>query len=217
MAETVVVVAPHPDDEAIGCGGMICLHRRRRDPVHVVFLTSGEKGLPGLPEETVRSIREAEARKAGNVLGVNGVEFLRLPDLGLAGDIEKGAKLLREVFEARRPDLVYLPHPNESHPDHEAAVPLVRAARQQISRRRKRPELRAYEIWTPMAQCGWVEDISDVMAKKLQAVRRYPSQLRLFRYDRAIRGLNLYRGALSGDCRYAEAFAYLEPIAPKPR
>src|SRR5262249_21043885 len=83
MLPTVVIIAPHPDDEAIGCGGAICLHRKRGDPVHVVFLTSGERGTPGVSQETARSVREAEAREAGKVLVLDGMVFLRLPDLAL--------------------------------------------------------------------------------------------------------------------------------------
>src|SRR5262249_55735949 len=108
MAETILVVAPHPDDEAIGCGGMICLHRRRGESVHVVFLTSGERGLPDTPAEVVIALREEEARAAGKVLGVSGIDFLRLPDLGVGEHIEQGAELLRKVLEARRPNLIYL-------------------------------------------------------------------------------------------------------------
>jgi LmbE family N-acetylglucosaminyl deacetylase len=207
--EKVLVVAPHPDDETIGCGGMICLHRQRGDPVAIVFLTSGEKGLDGIPEETVRSIREAEARAAGQVLGVEGIVFLRLPDLAVGDHIEHGGEKLRRVLETQQPDLIYVPHPADAHPDHEAALPLVRAARAGVSGGSTRLELRGYEVWSPMTRYGWVEDISAVMRQKLRAIRCYPSQLRVMRYDRAIRGLNRYRGVLGAGSRFAEAFQYL--------
>jgi LmbE family N-acetylglucosaminyl deacetylase len=61
MAERVLVVAPHPDDEVMGCGGTICLHRQAGASVTVVFLTSGERGLPDLPADRVRLLREAES------------------------------------------------------------------------------------------------------------------------------------------------------------
>jgi hypothetical protein len=51
-----------------------------------------------------------------------------------------------------------------------------------------------------------VEDVTDVMARKLRAVRCYASQLGHFGYDRAVRGLNAYRGALAARTRYAEVF-----------
>jgi LmbE family N-acetylglucosaminyl deacetylase len=212
MAETVLIVAPHPDDEAIGCGGAICLHRQRGDPVQVVFLTSGEKGIPDVAEDAVRAIREAEAREAAAVLDVNGVAFLRLPDLGLEHCLERGAEAVRQVLEEHRPHLVYLPHPADDHPDHAATVSLVRAARAQLTGRPRRPELRVYEVWSPMTHYGWVEDISAVMRRKLRAVRCYRSQLAIFRYDRAVRGLNQFRGVLGAGSRYAEAFDYLEPV-----
>lgn len=47
MAKPVLAIAPHPDEEAIGCGGTIHLHCRRGDYIHVVFLTSGEQEAPG--------------------------------------------------------------------------------------------------------------------------------------------------------------------------
>jgi LmbE family N-acetylglucosaminyl deacetylase len=216
MAERVLVLAPHPDDEAIGCGGAICLHRRRGDPVRVAFLTSGERGLPDIPAAEVRSLREAEAEAAGAVLGVERLDFLRLPDLGLAEDLEQGARRLAPVLAAAAPDLVYLPHPGEPHPDHEAVLPMVRlAVGLGVPAGAPLPELRGYEVWGPMARPGWVEVISEVMGQKLRAVRCYRSQLRLFRYDIAIAGLNRYRGIMAGGCRHAEAFEYLD-AAPTP-
>lgn len=211
MATTVLVIAPHPDDEAIGCGGAIGLHRRRGDLVRVAFLTSGEQGIPGVPPAEVRAVREAEALQAGSVLGVSGIDFLRLPDLGLHRCCPEGAGELRALLDQYHPSLIYLPHPEEAHPDHEATLPMVRAARARLTGWPELPELRAYEVWSPMTRPGWVEDITAVMRQKLQAIRCYRSQLALFRYDRAVRGLNQYRGILGAGGRYAEAFSYLEP------
>ena len=59
-----------------------------------------------------------------------------------------------------------------------------------------------------MTAHGWAEDISPFMRRKLRAVLSYQSQLETFRYDRAVRGLNQYRGCLAARCRYAEVFQY---------
>jgi LmbE family N-acetylglucosaminyl deacetylase len=67
--------------------------------------------------------------------------------------------------------------------------------------------LRHYEVWTPLAACDHVEDVGATMARKLAAVRCHRSQLATFRYDRAVRGLNAFRGALGARCDYAEGFA----------
>ncbi len=207
MAERVLVIAPHPDDEAIGCGGAVCLHRRRGDPVHVVFLTSGEHYTDATPPAENRAVREAEAKAAGDVLGIGRLDFLRLPDLGLAEHVASAARLLGPILAADAPEVVYLPHPAESHPDHAAALPIVRAA---LSSVRPAPELRGYEVWSPLTAYDWVEDVAEVMAAKLRAVRCYVSQLRVFRYDRAVRGLNQYRGVLGAGGRYGEAFVALD-------
>lgn len=211
MNQTVMVVAPHPDDESIGCGGTICLHREHGDRLHIVFLTSGERGIDGVSGETARSIRESEAKKAGEVLKVKRIDFLRLPDLGLSEDIELGAQRLWGILEAQPPDVIYLPHPDESHPDHQAALPIVRAALARFSDRSKLPELRLYEVWSPMTRYDWCEDISLFIRQKLAAVRCYESQIRSFRYDRAIRGLNQYRGYMAAGSHYAEVFRWVDP------
>jgi LmbE family N-acetylglucosaminyl deacetylase len=214
VAKRVLVIAPHPDDEAIGCGGAVCLHRRRGDAVHVVFLTSGERYTDEVPPETNRSLREAEAEQAGGVLDVQGLEFLRLPDLDLSEMIGQAADRLRPVLDTQAPDLLYLPHPEESHPDHAAVLPIVRAALAGLSSPDWLPGLRGYEVWSPLTRYHWVEDVSAVMPQKLRAVRCYRSQLRLFRYDAAVRGLNRYRGILGAGGRYAEAFVTLNPRSP---
>src|SRR3974377_2486800 len=105
----VLVIAPPPDAETIGCGGTLRLHAEKGDRVAVVFLTSGELGLKHLDREKAWGIREAEARRPGSGLRISTLQFLRLPDW-MAGDhIRQGGRLLRPVLEAEAPALIYLP------------------------------------------------------------------------------------------------------------
>lgn len=200
----ILVIAPHPDDEAIGCGGALCLHAMRGDRIIAVFLTSGELGLKHLPRETASSTREAEAKRAAKILGIERLFFLRCSDWTLGDEISKAANLLRPIFKQERPAIIYLPHPQEWHPDHKAALPIVRAALRRSGVRP--PKLRGYEVWTPLMEYDQVEDVSPVMNRKLRALKAHQSQLKEFDYVQAITGLNRYRGALVARSQYAEVF-----------
>jgi len=203
----ILVIAPHPDDEAIGCGGAVCKHAARGDRVVAVFLTSGELGLKHLPREKAWTTREAEARRAAKILRLAATEFLHLPDWTAGDHVPEGARLLTPILQHERPKIIYLPHPLECHPDHQAALPILRAA----SRKAKFTEakLLGYEVWTPLSEHDSVEDISKTMPLKLRALRAHRSQLKEFDYVKAVRGLNEYRGVMAGRCRYAEVFQTL--------
>src|SRR5947209_10318919 len=121
-----------------------------------------------MPKEAAWSVREAEARAAAEVLEVGRLDFLRLPDLGLVDAVTPAAGRLRKILTASPSDLIYLPHPDEAHPDHAAALPIVRAAMPPGPP----AELRGYEVWSPLTRHGWVEDVSAVMRQKLRAIRR---------------------------------------------
>jgi LmbE family N-acetylglucosaminyl deacetylase len=205
----VLVIAPHPDDEAIGCGGAVCRHAAAGDRVTTVYLTSGELGLKRLPREKAWEIREAEARRAAKILGISSVEFLRLPDWMAGEQVAEGARRLLPVLQRERPALIYLPHPSEWHPDHRAALPILRAAARRIRTATATLELRGYEVWTPVSEFHHVVDITEVLPRKLRALRAHRSQAAEFDYVRAVRGLNQFRGELAGKCRYAEVFAGL--------
>jgi LmbE family N-acetylglucosaminyl deacetylase len=202
MPEQVLVLAPHPDDEVIGCGGSLSLHQHAGDRMHVVFLTSGERSLPSMPVDSVRTLREAEARAAARVLEIQRLDFLRLPDQGVGDHLIDGAERLQTLLSA--PSIVYLPHPSDGHPDHKATLELARRALRGMTAR-----LLAYEIWSPMPRCDSVRDITTSMRRKMRALLCYPSQLGLVRYDRAIRGLNRYRAIMNGGVGYAEAFQFV--------
>ena len=201
----VLAIAPHPDDESIGCGGALRKHVLAGAHVMVVFLTSGELGLKHLPKEKAWQVREAEARKAAEILGLAETMFLRGPDW-MIGDSAM-AEQLRPILESREWSTVYLPHPGEWHPDHKACVSIVRSAlptQQNFS-----AVFRGYEIWTPLSEYQHVEDISAVMTIKLRAIRAHQSQTAQLHYARIALGLNTYRGAIAGRCRYAEVFQHI--------
>jgi LmbE family N-acetylglucosaminyl deacetylase len=201
----ILVIAPHPDDEAIGCGGALCAHRDSGARISVVFLTSGELGLKHLPRQEAWAIRESEASKAGQVLGVANMDFLRCSDWTLGQEIAKASALLGPLLQEQSPDVIYVPHPAEAHPDHSVALPLVQAAWKLCSF--SAPNVRLYEVWTPLSSYDIVQDISELMPQKTQALREHASQLKDLDYVQAVTGLNQYRGALAGRCKFAEVFA----------
>jgi LmbE family N-acetylglucosaminyl deacetylase len=201
----VLVVAPHPDDESIGCGGTLRLHVERGDRVDVVFLTSGELGLEELEPDAARKVREDEAEQAAARLGLTRLEFLRHPDWFLGDALDAACTDVLRLVEELAPDRVLSPHALEAHPDHAATARIV----DQVARRTECAFERVeYEVWTPMPEFDDVEDITTVFETKLAAVRTYASQLTKFRYDDAVDGLNRFRGALAGHCPYAEVFRF---------
>jgi len=107
----ILVIAPHPDDEAIGCGGSICLHVERGDRVVAVFLTSGELGLKHLSPAQAWGIREGEARCAARVLGLAGLHFLR-QTLGESATLLRFARLSRGAVGQPPPRIFAFPLPH---------------------------------------------------------------------------------------------------------
>ena len=118
---------------------------------------------------------------------------------------------LRALLKAYRPAVVYVPHDREAHPDHRAAVRLVRAARAGLPRGVLRPDVLTFEVWTPLQAMDHVEDISPYVDMKRAAIRAHASQCAIMRFDEAALALNRYRGEMhswpGGD--YAEIFRRL--------
>jgi N-acetylglucosamine malate deacetylase 1 len=203
--QRVLVVAPHPDDESIGPGGTIADHRAAGYDVCVVFLTSGERSHPHLPSNEVQALRESEAQAAASVLGISILAFLRLPDQRVNADVSRSAAALAQAIAGQSFHTIYLPHPDEDHPDHAAALSIVEAALPPSAS----PWLLGYEVWTPMRAFDHVVDITAHLPVKLEAIRAYASQLAQFDYVRAVSGLNQYRGALACKSEFAEVFCTL--------
>ncbi|MDP8901369.1 MAG: PIG-L family deacetylase [Actinomycetota bacterium] len=210
----VLVLAPHPDDEVLGCGGTLAKLADRGASICVTYMTSGEAGLPEMPAKAAGALREGEAARAAAILGVEETTFLRQRDWHLADDVLMAAEALGHVLAAVAPDAVFLPHADDGHGDHAACLQILTAAL--AASGVGVPEVLGYEIWTPLPYYDVVEDVSATMSRKLQAMRAYASQLAVHDYVRAAEGLGSYRGALVGGTAFAEVFKYETVGLPKP-
>ena len=209
----MLVVAPHPDDESIGCGGAISVHRSEGSDITVVWLTSGEGGVGPLQGDEARDVREAEARRAADVLGVSDLLFQRLPDGGLSGQLELATEQLTGIVSRLRPHTIYAPHAGEDHDDHGAASLATARA---LAASGHTADLWGYEVWTPLSSFDTVLPIDGHMERKMRAIGCYRSQLERYRFDRAAEGLAAHRGALAGGCSYAEVFCWAGPTGETP-
>jgi N-acetylglucosamine malate deacetylase 1 len=209
----ITVLAPHMDDEVLGCGGTIARHAQAGAEVSVIFLTDGRYGSGANaalsePERSLKQcelidVRKEEARRAGGILGVKSISFLDAEDGRLRADSRVPAQL-RAILERERPQIVYLPFFLENHPDHSAAsAMLIAAAAAAIHDL----ECRCYEVWTPLFP-NIIVEIDATLELKRRALDCYQSQLADMDYAHTGLGLNAYRASAIGckTARFAEAF-----------
>ena len=202
QASSVLVFAPHPDDEVFGAGGIQALFAGEGCRVQPIIVTDGALG--GDPaDETLVAMRKAESTAAAAILGVSPPIFWGEPDRSLCyGEtlIQRIADTIRD-FDA---DLVILPSLLELHPDHQAlALSGIEALR------RLGTDVLAvfYEINAPLPTPNLLIDISPVMPRKQQAMAVFASQLKEQPYDVRMTGLNQYRSYFMGaNATAAEAF-----------
>lgn len=191
-AEPAMVLAPHPDDETFGCGGMIGLKRDMHVPVCVVFLTDGTGSDPEMDPQALTRLRQGEALQAATLLGVavEDIHFLDQPDNGLRHlppDQRRAlVRRLGDLLQRYRPAELYVPHHADRHPDHEAAYRLACDA---IAESGVAPRILQYPIWLiwwgPLSlllrraclRGGCRLGVQAVQDRKNQAIQIYRSQL----------------------------------------
>lgn len=212
----IAVLAPHMDDEAIGCGGAIALHQRAGAEVHVIMMTDGAWGDPRLRNRdpsldddrralTIR--RKQESERCAEVLGVRHLHYLDGPD----GALDATASLiaaLEDVLGAIGPRVVYVPSVFDSHADHWATCLLLARS---LGALPPACVIREYEVWTPMP-ITHLADISEVVALKERAVAQFESQLGEVDFVATTMGLAKYRSVHQGGKGHAEGFRE-HPIA----
>jgi LmbE family N-acetylglucosaminyl deacetylase len=221
MSEHLLVVAPHADDEVLGCGGLIAKRARAGWAVHVVIAAAGGITPRGATELPTVDARQAELRAACDLLDVAQVTVLypgydmRMDTVPMLEIVSKLDALLDATPYAE----VYLPYASINH-DHQVLYRAMLAALRPAAGRKLPRLTAAYEYaligWQPEPPAGGklyvaIDELLDI---KLSALRCYPSQVRPFPHPcspEAVRALAHFRGMEIG-VSAAELFYVLREI-----
>ncbi len=204
-----LVVSPHPDDEVLGVGGTIARLTAEGSEVTVVIVTRGWEPL--FPDSQVEQVR-TEASEANKLLGVKSLRFMDLPVTRLNAipkhELNSG---FERLMEEEKPELVFLPFCGDRHEDHRQVFDACMVALRPGQGRKYVRQILCYETVSETHWSGpyiepcfqpqlWV-DISSQLPVKLEAMRRYKSQLRQHpdaRSIEAISSLAKWRGSIAG-------------------
>lgn len=223
----ILVLAPHNDDETLGCGATMAKHVRRGDEVFVAVLTSISEGHPVMRPNKAEIRKETMA--AMKILGVkpDHVIFRDLPNVLLPErPVHEVNRVVNEVIQGVKPDVMYIPFINDLHQDHRIIVYAAQvAARSTTPVGRNIREIYMYET---LSETHWnidsveggflpnvYNDVTGFLSVKLRAVSAYKSQLKIHPDARSVKALNALatlRGSIVG-MREAEAFMLVRKLS----
>ena len=184
----ILVIAPHPDDEVLGCGGTIAKAASQGDDVFLCVVTKAY--TPDWSEEFIKN-RPKEVKKSNEVLGLKKTYFLDYPTAKLDTIPHKELNdSLTKVVNDVKPDIVYIPHKGDLNKDHRlvfgAALVALRPGQHSVKK------ILSYEV---LSETEWgqelesfvpntYENISDFFDKKIEAMKAYPSELKQYPHPR---------------------------------
>lgn len=191
---SVLVIAPHPDDESLGCGGTIACLREWSVPVYVLFVSDGSMSHPNsqsYPADRLRHLREIEALEALSILNVppENVTFMRQKDTRVATpdspDFADAVAFIHALLLRVRPATILVPWRRDPHRDHRASWQLLMRAMDTYP---ARPRVFEYLIWLwelgtdddmprPDEMIVWRVPIGQVLEQRNRAIAAHRSQV----------------------------------------
>jgi LmbE family N-acetylglucosaminyl deacetylase len=221
LTGTILILAPHMDDEALACGGLIA-RLPDKERIHLVYATDGMRSpapiIPGRDEISpdLGAVRRQESAEAMKLLGVpeQNLYFLCLPEAELKKNLVALRESLREKIKSIRPDIIFMPFRYDRHPDHLAINHVIAADFEQGLIKARLVEYFVYYRWRLMPKRDirkyvrppflYQLDISDVAQKKRSALDRFTSQTTIY-YPWQTRPI-LTPTLLDEECRNPEYF-----------
>jgi LmbE family N-acetylglucosaminyl deacetylase len=225
---SILVIAPHADDEVLGCGARIARHTADGEDVVVAIMTNASVGAPELfPAAVVERVR-AEARRAHAVLGVRETVLFDFPAPRLDQHPQyQLSEAIAELLKRLRPHTMYVPHRGDLHHDHGSVFRAALVACRPVAGCSVQ-NIYAYETlseteWAPpYGDDAFIPnhfvDVTSVFERKLEAMACYRSQLREAPHSRSLATLTAlarFRGATISS-EYAEAFMTIRTICRAP-
>lgn len=220
---TILVVAAHPDDEALGCGGTLIKHKAQGDDVYTMFLTDGVSSRERSSQESAEKRREA-SKNAGAILGVTSSFHFNFPDNGMDGvTIREVAGAIEDTIKEVTPNVVYTHHFGDLNVDHRVAYEATMVA----CRPQPGIPIRLIYGFEVVSSTGWSApefapflpnvfvDVSDVLDRKIEALECYRAEIREEPHARSyehVRFLAKHRGCTVG-LQAAEAFTLYRSIS----
>lgn len=212
-AAPALVLAPHPDDEVLGCAGAILSHLAAGHRVDVVIVTDGRLGItdPGISDAEARAIRMRESEQAAAVLGYGRPEFWGYGDRSLACTDELVAQICHRIREGGYRSL-FIPSPLEVHPDHRALTRAGLSAARRLGDEQPL-DVCLYEVGVPLFP-NRLLDITRHAETKWHAIGCFGSQLAAQNYLTQNQGLNVFRSyTLPRDVTHAEGYCVIDAAA----
>lgn len=185
--DRILIIAPHPDDECIGSGGVLLLYAKQCE---VIVLTDGRQGQGDTAPEEEKQIRKQEFINEMKRLDVQRFRMF---------DIEDGTLLLHtdclDEVNLKEYSKLFVTGGSDDHLDHKAAFLCVKEAAKKVDAK-DLPECYVYEVHTPLQAPTHFMDISDVMTEKCELIRFHKSQLKELPYDTLAEQCACYRASL---------------------
>jgi N-acetylglucosamine malate deacetylase 1 len=213
----VLVLAVHPDDETLGCGGSLFKHKHNGDEIHWMIATEMEE----LKAVSRRNIEIDKVIKMYDFDSVHRLKFLttKIDEYSMSELIKKISLVIKKV----KPNIIYLPFKNDIHSDHkyifDAAYSCTKSFRYPFIKKIYMMEtLSETEFSLSTKENSFIPnmfvDISDFINQKIQAMKIYEGEMSEHpfpRSERNIKALATYRGA-TANCEFAESFMLIKEV-----
>jgi N-acetylglucosamine malate deacetylase 1 len=204
FGKSMLILAPHQDDEAIGCGGALVLQRRTGNAAAIVMLQDGADGHEelGMSRRAMTELRNEESRRAAAAVGVDPPVFLG--HARLAESVPQASGQVRGIIMERKADAVFVPFVLDAHPDHRSANYILAESLKGVD---WDVRVFGYEVWG-LCIPNVLLVIDEAIEEKLRMLSCFTWANGAIDYTHSTKGLNMYHSRMlgAGECRFAERF-----------